>query len=157
MKFIDIWDLEPETDLEFYLRNFFETTPILFPPDNPLNFVEGVIGYTVNRYKQFQTQLFIVQPNVEIPDHIHPNVDSYEVAIHGMTFRHSNQIVGTPETIKRGVGIYVAHNDWHGGTASPSGGCFMSVQKWLNDVSPSSVGNDWDGETMGQLHTNSLN
>ena len=156
MKIIDIWDFEPETDLEFYLKHFFETKPILFPPDNPVNFVEGVIGYTVHRYKQFQTQLFIVQPNVEIPDHIHPNVDSFEVSIYGMTFRHSKEIVVPSERQAQGEAIYVDHNDWHGGKANPTGGCFLSVQKWLNDVPPSSVGNDWDGETMGDLHQNQI-
>jgi len=156
MRIIDIWDFEPETDLEVYLKYFFDTKPILFPPKNPLNFVEGVTGYTINRYNQFQTQLFIASPNTEIPDHIHPNVDSFEVAIYGMTFRHSNEIVGTPETIQQGEAIYVAHNDWHGGTASSTGGCFLSIQKWLNNIPPSSVGNDWDGNTMGAYHTSMI-
>ena len=156
MRIIDIWDFEPETDLEVYLKYFFDTKPILFPPKNPLNFVEGVTGYTINRYNQFQTQLFIASPNTEIPDHIHPNVDSFEVAISGMTFRHSGEVIGTPETMQSGEAIYVAHNDWHGGVSSSTGGCFMSVQKWLNDVTPSSVERDWNGETMGNLHDSQI-
>ena len=152
MKFIDVWDFQPETDLEIYLKVFFDTKPVLFPPDNNLTFMDGFVGYTIDRHNQFQTQLFIGQPNAPVPDHIHPNVNSFEVAIYGMTFRHSGKIIGTPETMQPGSAIYVAHNDWHGGVASPNGGCFLSVQEWLNDVTPTSVERDWDGETMGSLH-----
>jgi len=152
MRIVDIWDFEPQTDLEVYLKHFFETKPILFPPIDNLNFFEGFTGYTINRYKQFQTQLFIAQPNTQVPDHIHPNVDSFEVAIYGMTFRHSGEVIVTPETMQPGGAIYVAHDDWHGGMSSPTGGCFLSVQKWLNGIAPTSVERDWDGETMGTLH-----
>lgn len=154
MKFIDTWDFQPTTDLETYLKVFFDTTPILYPPGNNLTFMEGYVGYTVHRHEQFQTQLFIGQPNAVVPDHIHPNIDSFEVYISGMTFRHSGETVATPETTVPGKAIYVAHNDWHGGVAGPNGGCFLSVQKWLNNTKPTSVERDWDGETMGTIHQN---
>jgi hypothetical protein len=32
----------------------------------------------------------------------------------------------------------------------------MSVQQWINDVKPTSVGNDWDGVTMGDSHTDQV-
>ena len=154
MKTINTWDLEPTTDLETYLTFFFDINPISTPPVNNLTFMEGYVGYTVHRYKQFQTQLFIGQPNAVVPDHIHPNVDSFEVYISGMTFRHSDEIVATPKTTKPGEAIYVAHNDWHGGWAGPDGGCFLSVQQWLNNTKPTSVERDWEGETMGTIHQN---
>lgn len=152
MEFIDVWDFEPETDLEFYMKVFFETKPVLFPPSDNLTFMDGFVGYTIHRYKQFQTQLFIGQPNAPVPDHIHPNVDSFEVPIHGITFRHSGSVIGTPETMKTGRAVYVHRNDWHGGVVGPNGGCFLSVQKWLNGIQPTSVERDWDGDTMGPIH-----
>ena len=156
MRIISIWDFEPETDLEFYLKHFFETKPILLPPANNLSFLEGFTGYTIDRYKQFQTQLFIAQPDTSVPDHIHPNIDSFEVAIYGMTFRHSGEVIGTPETMQPGGAVYVAHDDWHGGISSPTGGCFLSVQKWLNGVTPTSVERDWDGQPMGTQHSSAI-
>ena len=41
----------------------------------------------------------------------------------------------------------------HSAIAGKDGGSFMSVQQWLNGVEPTSVGNDWDGITMGDEHT----
>jgi len=32
---------------------------------------------------------------------------------------------------------------WHGGIFGKKGGCFLSMQKWLNGVPPSFVGHDW--------------
>ena len=42
--------------------------------------------------------------------------------------------------------VRVLPNAVHGAKAHKDGGCFMSVQHWLNGVSPSSVGNDWKKE-----------
>ena len=41
----------------------------------------------------------------------------------------------------------------HSAKAGPDGGCFLSVQHWLNDVEPSAVGMDWKGGScMGDTH-----
>ena len=45
----------------------------------------------------------------------------------------------------------------HSAIAGKKGGSFMSVQHWLNDVKPTSVGNDWQGDTMGKHHTEQIN
>ena len=156
LKLINIWDFEPATDLEFYLKHFFENRSILFPPSVSPSFFDGYVGYTVHRYKNFQVQLFISEPNRVVPDHVHPNVDSYEIAINGMTFMHSGVVIGTPETMMQGSGVYVDHTDWHGGYAGSNGGCFLSIQKWLNDIQPSSVEKDWAGEPVGELHAKQI-
>ena len=54
---------------------------------NTLLFIEGVHGITLYKKKPFQVQLFICQPNLNIPVHTHPNVDSYEVFLYGMSFK----------------------------------------------------------------------
>ena len=158
MLILNTQNFKPETDLEKYLK--WVVNNVSFSPwsviKNNLSFADGVIGFVLHREGQFQTQLFIVEPNVVIPDHIHPNVDSFEVAIHGMTFRHSGKTILTPENDSVGDSIYVHRNDWHGGCSCGDGGCFMSVQKWLNDVPPTSVGNDWGGDTMGPQHDSKI-
>ena len=41
----------------------------------------------------------------------------------------------------------------HAAKAGPEGGCFLSVQQWLNGVEPTAVGMDWKGGScMGDIH-----
>lgn len=134
------------------------------PIEGGCSFVEGVTGLVLFRRGQFQVQLFIVDPSVTIPSHVHPNVDSYEVFLSGMQFTFEEEIVITHENalvknedtgsaLARGYCIRVMPHEKHGGTASRGGGSFLSIQHWLNGVSPSSVGNDWEGDTMGDIHS----
>lgn len=158
MRIIDTKNFQPLSDLEVYLKwvvNNVSVCPWLVVEKN-LSFADGVVGFVIHRMGQFQTQLFTVNPNIVIPEHIHPNVDSYEVAINGMTFAHSGMVVMTSDMNISGMSMYVNHNDWHGGHSSENGGCFLSVQQWLNDVIPTSVGNDWDGDTMGSQHDSTI-
>ena len=148
---------EPISDLEVYLKWVVENVSI--SPwsliEKNLSFADGVVGLVVHRDGQFQTQLFTVEPNVSIPNHRHPNVDSYEVAMNGMTFTHSGRTI--PFKIMRpGMAIYVDHDDLHEAYTLENGGCFLSVQQWLNGVSPTSVGNDWTGDTMGPQHDSNI-
>ena len=49
--------------------------------------------------------------------------------------------------------IRVKPNDPHGGTASKYGGAFISIQHWLNDVDPTHVSSNWEGNSMGKQHS----
>ena len=49
--------------------------------------------------------------------------------------------------------IRVKPNDLHGGTASKEGGAFISIQHWLNDVEPTHVSSNWNGNSMGKQHS----
>ena len=146
-------DFEATSDLETYLK--WVAGNVTISPwsieKSHLTFFDNVVIYVIDRRGQFQTQLIAVQPNVIIPNHRHPNVDSFEIAMHGMTFTNSGRTI--PYKIMRpGMSIYVDHNDFHGGSSSDAGGCFLSVQQWLNDIPPTSVETDWSGDTMGPLH-----
>ena len=53
--------------------------------------------------------------------------------------------------------IRVLPESKHDAKAGPKGGCFLSVQHWLNGVKPTSVGNDWVGDSnMGENHTSQI-
>lgn len=119
-----------------------------------LSWDNGVTGIVLFREGKYQVQLFIISPNCTISEHRHPNVDSYEIYLTGMTFTHRHKTMTTSEADKssadgtaigRGLIIRVKPNDMHGGVSSNSGGSFISIQKWLNDILPTSVGNDWIG------------
>ena len=139
----------------------------IYTPNNKgLLFIEGVSGIVLYRNKSFQVELFICQPNLVIPEHTHPDVDSYECFLHGMKFTHSGETVITEEQaleeqdgypINAYQTIRVKPNDLHGGTASKNGGAFISIQHWLNGVEPTHVTSNWDGNLMGVNHSKQVN
>jgi hypothetical protein len=119
--------------------------------------VTAVVWY---RSDQFQVEMFIAPPNYIIPEHTHPNVESYEMYLGGdICFSHSKYWVAESDLIKfpnsndkKGALIKVRTNDSHGGVFGANGGVFMSIQHWLNGVKPHSVALDYDGVVMGDDH-----
>lgn len=134
---------------------------IFTPSKNPLLFIEGVSGVVLYRKNSFQVELFICQPNTVIPEHTHPDVDSYELFLYGMKFTHSGETVISEEQAQQDTNglpayayetIRVRPNDSHGGTASKNGGSFISIQQWRNGTEPTHVSSNWAGDTMGHDH-----
>ena len=102
----------------------------------------------------FQVQLFTVAPNIEIPDHIHPNMDSYEVHVGGdIAFRVNGEFNNPKNNLMPGV-TRIRPTDFHGGSFGKRGGLFLSVQHWLNGVEPSSAGEDWAYRDTEETSTN---
>ena len=128
-------------DLTAFKQWWERTRPFNTPEETPVICAGVIYGVVLYRQAPYQVQLFIMPPNSHIEDHIHPNVDSYEVFIGGdIAFRCNGQ-----EYVQNtlGAAIRVFPESWHGGTFGERGGCFLSIQKWLNNVSPTSVGHDW--------------
>ena len=103
-------------------------------------FIEGVNGIVLYRNNNYQVELFICKPNLVIPEHTHPDVDSYEVFLYGMKFTHNGEaVINSEQALEEMEGmpsyayqtIRVRPNDPHGGTASKNGGAFISIQRWL--------------------------
>jgi hypothetical protein len=133
------------------------------PFQNAVRNIEDVWSVTWFREPPFQIQMFLVPPNYVIPEHTHPNVDSFEVYLGGqIRFSHGGEWVvsedaftnpgqlGLPQM--RGATIRVKPGEKHGGVFGPGGGVFMSVQHWLNGVDPHCVAADYDGPVMGPDH-----
>jgi hypothetical protein len=152
-------------DLEVFLEEFLNKSPCVgfIPLHDAVHMVEDVMSVTWYRNDPFQVQLFITPPNYVIPEHTHPNVDSFEVYLGGQIqfslhgeFVYPEQDVEVPDgygmSKNRAKVIRVLPNALHGGVFGPSGGVFMSVQKWLNGVKPTCVGADYTGVVMGEKH-----
>lgn len=128
--------------LEEFLNWWLDTREFKPPKDTPVDFGnDRYSGAILYRDGQFQVQLLTVKPISVIPEHIHPNIDSYEVYISGdIVFSLEGEKSKGMEPFES---IRVKPSNWHGGTFGDTGGCFLSVQHWLNDVKPTSVGYDW--------------
>ena len=129
--------------------------------------IEGVTSITWYRQDQFQVQLFATPPNYIIPEHTHPNVDSYEVLLGGdirfskhgrwvepehLAFQLDESSAAPGTHPFRGSCIRVLPSDRHGGMTASSGAAFLSVQCWQNGVAPHCVAADYTGKTMGSGH-----
>ena len=85
-----------EDDLSYFADWYINSGDIkrLYTPfKNSLLFIEGVSGVVLYRRDNFQVELFICQPNTIIPEHTHPDVDSYECFLYGMKFTHGVKLL----------------------------------------------------------------
>jgi hypothetical protein len=130
-------------DLEQFKDWWLATRPFSPPEENVLSHVADTHGIVLFRHGPYQVELFNVKPFSEIPAHIHPNVDSYEVFVGGDIEFMCND-VWYPGGTFDGSSVRVKPSSYHGGRFGKRGGCFLSIQKWLNGVEPKFVGDDWD-------------
>lgn len=132
----------------------------VIPLHGAVHKVQDVLSITFMRAPPFQVQIFVVPPGYIIPEHTHPNVDSFEVYLGGqIRFSLDGKWVVSPEDLEtegphgtpklRGKVIRVPPGVKHGGVFGPAGGVFASVQHWLNGVAPHCVGSDYDGVALG--------
>ena len=154
-------DQNKSDDLKDFKNWFLKNNTIQTPYDNPLMFIDGIAGITIYRKKPFQVQLFICEPNTFISEHSHPNIDSYELFLWGMSFTHKGKTIINKEMAslkKNDVSrclnwtLRIKPNELHGGKSSDKGGAFISIQKWLNNINPTHVSKDWQGQPLGDKH-----
>jgi quercetin dioxygenase-like cupin family protein len=133
----------PKEDvLEQFLQWWLHNRVICPPLTDSLVHVKDTHGVVLYREGQFQVELFNVKPNCEIVPHIHPNVDSFEVFLSGDIHFMCDDVWSYEQKLGESI-TRVKPDSWHGGLFGEKGGCFLSVQHWLNGVQPTFVGNDW--------------
>ena len=157
--------IKSKDDLKEFKNWFLKHNTIEVPYDNPLMFIDGIAGITLYKKKPYQVQLFICEPNTEITEHSHPNIDSYEMFLYGMEFSHKGKtIIDKRMSMLRkkniprlaNVTLRIKPNDIHGALSSNKGGSFISIQKWINDLNPTHVSKDWHGKPLGNKHEKQL-
>lgn len=142
-------------DLAGFKEWWLTHRPINTPAKNAIVYTPDTHGVVLYREAPYQVELFSVRPNCVIPEHIHPNVDSYEVFVSGDIKFSRNSEIYEQNTI--GSFLRVTPKDWHGGHFGQRGGCFISIQKWLNDVEPSFVGDDWRAKDSTRSYRETFN
>ena len=152
-------------DLKEFKNWYLVVSRTTVPYNNPIMFIDGISGVTIYRKEQFQVQLFICEPNVIIKEHSHPNIDSYEMFLWGMEFTHKGKTIINKQMAlleKNNMPrcsnwtLRIKQNELHGGQSSNKGGAFISIQKWLNNIKPSHVSEDWTGDILGDKHKEQL-
>ena len=128
------------------------------PPAVQPMLIDGIAGITLYQKDQFQVEMFVCQPNVIIPEHIHPNVDSFEVCLYGMSFEHELTHICNPnDSLKMYDTLRVRPEHRHSASSGPIGGVFISIQHWLNGVAPYRIAKDYEGGIIGTKHKELMN
>jgi hypothetical protein len=155
--------------LEEFLNWFLTKCPSIgrVPFNNPITYTkfgeQACTLITWYRSGPFQVQLVIMDPNTIVPEHTHPNMDSFEVYSGGKINFYLNGNLETEDwnqvslkenepSLNRGNFIRVKPYDLHGGVFGPEGSVFFSVQKWINGVEPKNATEDWNGVVYSQQH-----
>jgi hypothetical protein len=122
-------------------------------------------GLVLYRQPPFQVELWIVAPNTEIPEHAHPNIDSFLVHVTGdlTVFVGEEMVLGPVQTVARPDGVCKSNGNWirirpgqqHAGRTGPLGAAFLNVQLWL-DGKPRSADSDWKGDALNEEHKKKL-
>jgi quercetin dioxygenase-like cupin family protein len=165
--FLDFQKTELD-DLERYCRFVLDHVPVIgfVPFSGLLSVISGhSTSLILHRDPPYQAQLILKQPNSIIPPHSHPNVDSIEVYVGGdMRAAIDGDFISPAASVcvnqshplkiaaHRGQAVRIHPNQVHGGVIGPSGGAFLSVQKWLHGISPTFVQCDWSGPTLHAEH-----
>jgi hypothetical protein len=141
-------------DLEFFKNWWLNNRPINTYEGAKPCYHANIVGTVLYRQYPYQVQLFITPPNTLIEEHLHPNVDSFEVYLNGdIAFTCNGHVF---DSHKIGESIRVKTSYWHGGKTGKLGATFLSIQKWLNGEQPSSVANDWH-DAKNQKSGNEVN
>lgn len=110
------------------------------------------------RHPPYQVELVTFFPSpggCVAPDHRHPDIDSIEVILSGdVGFTLRGKQLLTDEMLAKshpdgaawvlGAKIRVRPTDFHGARVGPAGGTFLSIQRWLHGIEPSSVVMNWE-------------
>lgn len=119
-------------------------------------------GLVMYRTGQYQVELWIADPNSELPEHQHPNVDQIQVYLSGQVWPTKNgvEMIDKDSLLElpdgrsnlNGVNMRVKPGDKHGLKVGPLGGAFLNFQRWTDGVTPRSIHLDWIGEPLNAEH-----
>ena len=134
-------------DLYAFATWWMNTKTFLPPIENNVSKDDKLTGTVLYRDGQYQVELFTIKSKTKSEMHVHPNVDSYEIYVSGdinfvINGENFNCIEG--DVIPSLTRIYPHY--LHTGETFEKGGSFLSIQKWLNGVSPTSVTIDWNDD-----------
>ena len=160
------WLARPFDDLLIFAQNFMASAmAVPACPFDGIRKVDRFSGLTLHRSGPYQVQLWIGEPNANVPEHRHPNVDTIQIYLSGQIYLRVN---GVPVTAPDRVGVLpdgrcnlngaftrIRPEDIHSFTLGPAGGSWMTVEKWL-DGNPTSTELDWEGEAIGSEHKEML-
>jgi hypothetical protein len=138
--------------------------PIRPPQDNAIFRTNNASALVLYREEQFQAELYIADANDITPEHSHPGIESVIMFLSGEGSttvngkekvdprQYFNKINSDGTSILFKQKIRLNPIDSHGLICYSKGFAFLSIEKWPDGISPTSVAAHWQGETTGEIH-----
>lgn len=147
--------------LEQFTSWFLQQPLILLSPVQVYHF-DPVDSLVLYRKPPFQVELFVIKNDGGFPEeHRHPDVDTIEVHLCGdipltINGKPPQSLFVPRPPIEPLCLNRIRPTDYHGAEKVPGGGAFLSIQHWLNGVTPTSVGLNWEGSPTSLTHAELL-
>lgn len=144
--------------VEKFAAWWMKDRPLKPPADDVFVRVGTNTGTVLYRDGEFQVQLFICDPDSEVTEHGHPNVETIAVYVSGDLWfsKNGEQLLAPGMIPPTGLSHRVRPTDTHGATIGPRGAVFITIQEWLNGELPKSVHRDWAGAPLDEKHAAEL-
>ena len=124
------------------------------PRTNAITNYGTIIGIVLYRKEQFQVELYISPYNIAaFAEHTHPDVMEFsltgdaDLVVNGQPCYSKEDAQSWLQGLLPTLPIHIAPTSIHGGV-SRTPYAFLSIQHWLNNVPPTSVGLNWAGKPV---------
>lgn len=125
-------------------------SPLLVPWDAEVIVSDDATAICVFRQPPFQVELYLIHPNVSVPEHAHPDMEVMVVSLGGG--KTGNRTSNGLSSSRGMVASTLQPGETHGGGVlgvSPGGYAFLTFEKWPVGVPMTSAAIHWRGATAG--------
>jgi hypothetical protein len=145
----------------WYKANEYPMRP---PFEDPVYVTDNSYSYVLFRQGQFQVEMYLIKPNCGCPEHSHPRVENIILFLGGDARPTHNGVemnIGGPfvraaadgtSPIFGAMGPKITDENTHALLTGAKGAAFLSLEKWPEDIKPTSVVVNWQGSPVGDTH-----
>lgn len=142
------------TTIENFVDWYFEVRmPMMIPWDASVMVTDDATAICIFKKGQFQVELYLIWPNMEVVPHSHPGVEVITVQMGGgkLYAKNVDNTSNTWGTIYKTL----KSGEVHGSgpyTKKGSGYAILAFQKWDDPNKMTSASVQWKGKTSGAVH-----
>jgi hypothetical protein len=145
-----------------------EGFPIRPPFEDPIYITEISYSYVLYREGQYQAELYLIKPNSNTPEHSHPGIENIIMIWGGdLHTRIDGKLIDYPASYNSRAengtnnlfgmcGDKLTDETTHAAITGAKGGALLSIEKWPEGVTPTSVTVRWQGNTLGNEHDKTI-
>ena len=129
------------------LKDFAHTwlsNPIIELLEDSIYEDHNAILTTLYRTEKYNVELFVTKPNVIVPIHKHPGIESYDKYLFGsgtvLVGDNANNLYKLQVPNRRDI-FWLTANTWHSVITEDKAVGFLTFQKW--NTTPTHVSHDW--------------
>ena len=126
--------------------------PLMVPWNKGVVRTDDSTSICIFKKGQFQLEMYLIYPNMDVPRHAHPGVEIITMTMGGGSIWPEG-VLGTSEVGWGKVEPLLRPGQFHGGnwTKHSSGWCLLSFEKWPEGMEPASAAIQWKGSTAGPI------